>query len=288
MVVRRTAAGVDPGNAEQARAWDGPDGERWARDADRFDAALRAYRDDLVRACGVGPGDQVLDVGCGTGQTTRDAARAATSGSVLGVDLSAAMLAVARVRAAEEGLADVVFEQADAQVHPFAPVHDVVLSRTGAMFFADPLAAFVNLAGALRPGGRLVLLTWQPLSQNAWMGRVRTALAHGRELPLPLSDRPGPFGLADPGRIRRLLRAAGLVDVRVDPLRRPFHAGADVGDAERFLLGSFGGLLDGLGDDARAGALLALREDLAAHRTEDGVTYGSAAWLTRAWRASSP
>jgi SAM-dependent methyltransferase len=111
--------------------------------------------------------DRILDIGCRTGQTTRDAARAAVEGSALAVDLSSEMIALARRLAAAEGVANARFEQADVQIHPFAPAaFDVAIPRTGAMFFGDPVAAFRNIAGALRPSCRLALMAWQELARN--------------------------------------------------------------------------------------------------------------------------
>src|SRR5215468_3514402 len=145
---------VDPANAEQARAWDGDEGAYWAQNAERFDRAVAAYRERFLAAAGIGRADRVLDIGCGTGQTTRDAARAAADGAALGVDLSGQMIALARRLAARQGIANARFEQADAQIHPF-PGHwfDAAISRTGTMFFADPTTAFANIARALRPAG---------------------------------------------------------------------------------------------------------------------------------------
>jgi ubiquinone/menaquinone biosynthesis C-methylase UbiE len=129
---------VDASNAEQLRAWDGDEGACWAARADHFDRSVARHHQRLMAAAEIGWAERVLDVGCGTGRTTRDAARATGAGSALGVDLSAAMLAVARRRAAEEGLTNARFEQVDAQVHPFVPeAFDLAISRTGAMFFGD-------------------------------------------------------------------------------------------------------------------------------------------------------
>ena len=127
-----------------------------------YDAELSRYNVRLRAAADVRTADRVLDIGCGTGQTTRDAARAATSGSALGVDLSRPMVDRARLLSAQEGILNVNFELADAQVHPFAPKDFTVgLSRFGTMFFTDPVAAFTNIGRALRPGARLVQLVWQ-------------------------------------------------------------------------------------------------------------------------------
>ena len=275
---------VDPGNAAQLGAWDGAQGAYWAAQADRFDRAVARYDEPFLAAAGLRPGDRVLDVGCGTGRTTRDAAR--ITGSAVGVDLSSAMLDVARRRAAEEGLTGVRFEQADAQVAAFPPAgFDVAISRTGAMFFADPVAALANVGGALVPGGRLVLLVWQALEANEWMTEILGALAAGRPLPAPPPDAPGPFSLADPGRIRAVLTAAGHRQVEVEGLAEPEWWGADADDALTFVLGFAGWLLDGLDDAARRAALDDLHRRLADHRTDDGVELGSAAWLVTARRA---
>ncbi len=275
---------VDPGNAAQLGAWDGAQGAHWAAQADRFDRAVARYDEPFLAAAGLRPGDRVLDVGCGTGRTTRDAAR--ITGSAVGVDLSSAMLDVARRRAAEEGLTGVRFEQADAQVAAFPPAgFDVAISRTGAMFFADPVAALANVGGALVPGGRLVLLVWQALEANEWMTEILGALAAGRPLPAPPPDAPGPFSLADPGRIRAMLTAAGHRQVEVEGLAEPEWFGTDADDAVAFVLGLAGWLLDGLGPAARDGAVADLRRRMEAHAGPGGVELGSAAWLVTARRA---
>ncbi len=275
---------VDPGNAAQLGAWDGAQGAHWAAQADRFDRAVARYDEPFLAAAGLRPGDRVLDVGCGTGRTTRDAAR--ITGSAVGVDLSSAMLDVARRRAAEEGLTGVRFEQADAQVAAFPPAgFDVAISRTGAMFFADPVAALANVGRALVPGGRLVLLVWQALEANEWMTEILGALAAGRPLPAPPPDAPGPFSLADPGRIRAVLTAAGLRQVEVEGLAEPEWFGTDADDAVAFVLGLAGWLLDGLGPAARDGAVADLRRRMEAHAGPGGVELGSAAWLVTARRA---
>jgi SAM-dependent methyltransferase len=274
---------VHPANTAQLGAWDGAQGAYWAAQADRFDRAVARYDPAFLAAADLHPGDRVLDVGCGTGRTTRDAAR--ITGSALGVDLSSAMLEVARQRAADEGLTGVRFEQADAQVAAFPPAgFDVAISRTGAMFFADPVAALANVGRALVPGGRLVLLVWQALEANEWMTEILGALAAGRQLPVPPPDAPGPFSLADPGRIREVLTASGHRQVEVEGLAEPEWWGADVDDALTFVLGFAGWLLDGLDDAARGRALADLRRRLADHRTADGVEFGSAAWLVTARR----
>ncbi|MET0159245.1 MAG: class I SAM-dependent methyltransferase, partial [Acidimicrobiales bacterium] len=157
-------------NTDQREAWNGDSGLRWVADADRRDRVLAPVADALLRAAAPRAGEQVLDVGCGCGVTTLAAGQAVgSSGAATGVDLSAPMLALARERRDDADLRHVEFMEGDAQVHDLGGLHDLVLSRFGTMFFADPTAAFTNIASALRSGGRLCLATWQPLVANEWL-----------------------------------------------------------------------------------------------------------------------
>ena len=278
------AVPVDSSNLEQLRAWDGDEGAYWADNAEYFDRSVAVYHERLLAVAAIGDRDHVLDVGCGTGQTTRDAARAASAGSALGVDLSSRMLDYARRRAAEKGVTNVTFAQADAQIHPFAPgAHDVAISRTAAMFFGDHVAAFANIGRALRSGGRLVLVTWQALTGNEWIREISGALAAGRDLPVPPPD-AGPFSLSDPDRVRALLTRAGFADVELDGTTTGMWFGDDADDAHRFVLGLMGWMLEGLDNAGRARAIDALHATMAAHQTHDGVRFESAAWITLATR----
>ena len=279
-----SAPRVDSSNEDQLRAWDGDEGAYWADHADYFDRSVAAYHRRLLDQAAIQTHDRVLDVGCGTGQTTRDAARAASAGSALGVDLSSRMLDHARRRAAGEGLVNATFAQADAQVHAFEPASfDVAISRTSAMFFGDHVAAFRNIGGALRPDGRLLLVSWQPLVGNEWLREIFRALSAGRDLPGPPPD-AGPFALSDPGRVRSLLTQAGYTDITLDGMSEGLWLGNDADDAHRFALGLMGWMLEGLDDAGRARASDALHATVAAHATPDGVLFESAAWITEAIR----
>jgi len=276
---------VDPSNTNQLTAWDGNQGAYWADRADRFDEGVAAYHGQFLAAAAIEPTAAVLDIGCGNGQTTRDAARLASAGSALGVDLSSRMIAIARARAEREQVANVAFEQVDAQVHPFPEqAFDVAISRHGSMFFGDPVAAFGNIGRALRPGARLTLLTWQPLARNEWISTFRTAFANGRELPAMQTDAPGPMALSDPDRVRDLLTSAGFTSVELRGLSEPMYFGRDVDDACRFVAGQFTWLTADLDDDTRARVLDGLRANLADHQTDRGVLYDSATWLVQARR----
>ena len=276
---------VHPSNADAATAWDGPTGDIWTDNADLFDAGVARYLKPFLDAAAIEPTAHVLDVGCGNGLTTREAARLASGGSATGVDLSTRMLDQARRRAAADGLANVSFVQADVQIADLGEArYDRVISRNGVMFFGDPVAAFANLARALKPGGRMVLLVWQPMSENPWFTAFREAVAVGRELPMPPPDGPGPFALGDPDRVRALLTAAGFGEPDLVGIREPMYYGPDVARAERYVQAVLGGLLTELDDAARAEAEAGLRVTLEEHLGPEGVTYPSAMWIVTAHR----
>ena len=279
---------VDPSNEAAYRAWDGADGEFWAAHESYFDRSLARYDPALLAAAAIGPRDRVLDVGCGTGHTSRAAARLARDGAVVGIDLSSPMLERARERAHEERLGNVTFVHADAQVHPFdAASFDVVISRTGTMFFGVPAAAFANLRRALRPGGRLAMLVWQPVHENEWLTSFTAALAAGRSVPAPPPDSPGPFSLSDPQHVTELLEGAGLAHVVLDGRNEPMEFGRTADDAYENVaaMGFTTFMLDQLDPAARPGALACLRASIDAHATPEGVLYRSGVWIVTAHRS---
>jgi SAM-dependent methyltransferase len=275
-------------NIDQATEWEGPEGEHWVAHQQRYEQLSGELTPPLLDAAAITATDQVLDIGCGCGATTRLAARAATDGHALGVDLSGPMLQRAAADAAAEGLTNVDFQRADAQVHPFPPGHfNVAMSRFGVMFFADPVAAFTNIATALVPRGRLALLCWQDLAHNDWVTvPAGAALAHVPFPDLGAPDQPGPFSLADPDRITYLLTTASFRDITTTAIEAPMRFGADARDAVNFLagMGVARTLLDQVDPDTAQLALTAVRDALRPHQTPNGVTLTGAAWLVTAHR----
>lgn len=287
MTASASYSAVDETNLDQAAAWDGEEGDEWTVHAEHYDAASRRYDPHLLEGADLTRTDRVLDVGCGTGISARDAAQLVVQGGVTGIDLSARMIAEARRRSAAAGLANTAFVVGDAQVYPFDnDAFDVVISRFGALFFGQPVAAFANLARALRRRGRVALLAWQGLARNDWVLALCESLAAGRSLPEPPAGAPGPFGLADPDDVRRLLADAGFVDIELSEVREPMFLGSDTDDAFSFVagLGLTRGLTAGLDPDIRDAALDTLRRRLARQETADGVLLNGAAWLITACR----
>lgn len=250
-----------------------------------YDAELRYLDPPFQAALGIRPTDRVLDVGCGSGRSTRDAARLAARGQVLGVDVAGARIEQARELAAAEGLTNVGFEVADAQTHPFPDAgFDLVMSRFGTMFFADPATAFANLARATRPGGRLVMIVWQESAANAWAGPLIDAVLDDDA---PATETGGSaFSLADGDTTRALLESAGYGGIELTAVARPVWYGADADAAfeavlqlrdPRAALARFGGPELGRARDR-------LRAYLAAHTTPDGVLFDARAWVVSARR----
>ena len=252
---------------------------------DFYDAELRAHHEHLRAAYGIRSGDEVVDIGCGTGLATREAARAAAPGSVVGVDVSERMLERARELTAAERLGNVRYELGDAQVHRFEPGRfDVAISRFGTMFFSDPAAAFANIATALRPGARLVLLVWQRREANDWMLAIDAALGDSARLPPPGEDA---FSLGDREETARILEGAGFTDVRFEAVCEPVFYGPDVEAALATVRGfqDTKAALASLSDAEAARAVERLRDTLADHHTEErGVALDSRSWLVTARR----
>ena len=252
--------------------------------ADLFNAEVRRHDEHFRAAARVQPRDRVLDIACGTGQSTRDAARAAVEGSVLGVDISAPALQLARRRNDAEGLRNVSYLQADAQVHRFPPARfDLCISRFGAMFFTDPVAAFTNIGHALRPGARLVLLVWQAYDRNEWATAVRRALA-GDATPTDTGSELAPFSFGDPATVESILTAADFTGIGITDVHEPVYYGPDTATGSDFVLGlrHSKDLLAAADAATTERALPRLRATLAEHETDGGVFFDSRAWVVTA------
>jgi len=251
-----------------------------------FDAELRLHDEVLRRTYNIRADDRVLDIGCGTGRTTRDAARSAGKGSALGVDISASMIERARELAWAESVHNVAFEQGDAQVYHFPKDRfDLAISRFGTMFFDDPVAAFTNIAVALRSAGRLVMMVWQEHEHNEWSVVIEEAL--GREgSPVPAPEAREPFSLADQDTVEAILGAAGFGAATFTDVHEPVYYGPDVAAALEWVGGfsSTRELLMRLGAADAERALERLREALAVHASDRGVWFGSRAWIVEVRR----
>ena len=193
--------------------------------ANFYDAELALHNAHFRVAAAVGRSDRVLDIGCGAGQTTRDAARAAQAGHAHGIDVSATMLEIARRRSAEDGLANATFEVADAQIHALPEAEfDLCISRFGVMFFADPAAAFANIAKAVKRGGRLVFMVWQSRDRNEWATAIHEALDPGSASPVSSSKA---FSLGDQTVTSALLETAGFAAIEFSEINEPVFYGPD-------------------------------------------------------------
>lgn len=215
--------------------WAGERVARWLRQAPGLERQMEQVSERLFVAARIRPGETVLDVGCGTGPTTREAARAVgPTGRVTGVDISDEMLAAAASHPEEAAAAPIEWVVADAVAWPASPegAYDLVISRFGVMFFSDPAAAFARLAGAARPGGRLAMAVWSRRDESELFElplqvAVRALRGRGTEPAVPPLD-AGPFSLHDPAELSALLGRAGWRDVQVAPvdLFVPFGGGA--------------------------------------------------------------
>ena len=267
------------GDEPDVRAWVNADqaaGEFRVRYAELFDAEARLHEQRLHAAASVGAAEHVLDIGCGTGRSTRAAGRAAAAGTVLGVDISAPVLELARRLTDREGLRNVSYRLADAQVDGLGPTrYDLCISCFGAMFFADPVAAFTNIGRALRPGARMALLAWQAPERNEWYSEIDQAIGGAS------ARRARMFSLADQHTTAGILAAAGFTDVAFTEVREPVYYGADSAEAYDFVTGlqATKDLLASLNPAAAEDALRGLSVTLAGHTTRDGVLFGARTWI---------
>jgi SAM-dependent methyltransferase len=269
--------------------WRGDAVARWLAVEGELDRMLTPFGAAALARAAPRPGERVLDVGCGTGPTTVALAQAVgQTGQVRGIDIAGTLLARARERAAP--FANVDFVEADAQTAPLAADRDLLFSRFGVMFFADPAAAFANLARALVPGGRLAFVCWRTFQENPWL-QVPFAATRAviPDAVLPPVDGPGPFGLANADRVRALLAGAGFGAITLDPFDQAIQVAADLPAAVRLAMGTgpTGRALPPGDDQVRGQVADQIAAALAPYLSPDGVVLAGAAWVVSA-RLGSP
>lgn len=284
-----------PDNADQVEFWNGEVGQRWARNQDRLDRAFQPLTTALLDRAAARPGERVIDIGCGCGDLSLAlAGQLGAEGRVLAVDVSRPMLDRGRSRqkaldAAE--CAGIDWQEADAAAWPFPPAaSDLLISRFGVMFFGDPVAAFQNMRQALRPGGRLAMLCWRPVRDNAWVAIPRAAILQVVPPPeAPPPDAPGPFAFADAARVGAILARAGFTAVASAAIDATLDASSTQGgtdaaaleDAVEFAVG-FGpasALLRDVDEPTRERATAAVRDALRQHAGGARPSMGAACWL---------
>jgi SAM-dependent methyltransferase len=274
-------------NADQIAYWNGPGGERWARRQQGQDVLLAPIADILIDRAKPKAGERVLDVGCGSGFTTLAfARRVGPPGHVLGVDVSGPMLAQARASAPAN--APVEFVLADATVYPFEPASiDLLASRFGVMFFADPAKSFSNMHGALRSSGRLAFACWREPRENPWMmAPLQAVYKHVPKLPPQGPEDPGPFSFASEARVQRILNAAGFKQVAMEPcdlaLDIAIGGGLDAAVRSALDIGPTSRALQDQPETVREAAKNSIREALAPFVKGEAVPLPAAIWIVTA------
>jgi SAM-dependent methyltransferase len=269
--------------ADQAAFWNGPGGKMWIAAYERIQKSISGFSDSALAAAAAKPGEKVLDVGCGTGTTTgRLAAAVGSTGHVMGVDISEPLIDAAR----GQKLTNATFVVSDATTFPFDPAaFDLVFSRFGVMFFADPVVAFKNLQRALKPTGRLVFVCWRTPQENPW-GAVpmRAAAPHLPPLERPGPEDPGQYAFGDRARVERILKAAGFGAPTFAKLDEMNLMGRDVPDVLDNIA-AFGPLARLFKEATPAQvekARAAVAEALVPHAAADGVKLPAACWLVSA------
>jgi SAM-dependent methyltransferase len=282
-------------NAEQIKYWNEISGPKWVALDDVIESQITGIGMRAIDRANVQSGERILDVGCGCGHTALELAkRTGSAGRVTGMDISGPMLESARQRIANEGVKQAEFVQADAQTYAFEPeACDLVFSRFGVMFFADPVAAFANLRSALRETGRIAFVCWQELGKNPWIAVPTVAAAQHVELPgPPAPNAPGPFAFADRERVEGILEAAGFTQVKHESIESDLMVGGgmDLEATIQFLMqmGPAGALLREASQTIREAATDSIREALRPFISDQGVRMPSAAWLVTARNTTRP
>ncbi len=283
-------ASIDPSgpNADQVAYWNGRNAEKWVAFQESMDHMLAPLSAHVMDIAGIAIGQRVVDIGCGCGGTSIElAGRIGPSGAVLGVDISEPMLNRARQRVAELSGHTIDFLQVDASTHAFDGDADQAFSRFGVMFFQDPAAAFRNIAGALKPGGRFTFVCWAEAAANPWRSVPIAVADRHVDLPEPAAPGgPGPFSLSDKERPRALLSEAGFEDIRIERDERGLLIGSTVDAAAEHAvqLGPLGNIMRDAPPAAQDAVAQDMRKTLAQYLEEDGVRLGAATWIATARR----
>ncbi|MBL8558995.1 MAG: class I SAM-dependent methyltransferase [Hyphomonadaceae bacterium] len=274
------------GNADQIALWNEDLGQRWVREQARLDASIAPFGAAALKAAAAKSGEVVLDIGCGCGDTSLLLAQAAAPGGrVLGVDVSAPMLARARARAKEAGLDTVRFEEGDASSATLGGPFDLLFSRFGVMFFDDPLKAFRHMRSAMKPTGRMAFVCWRGFAENAWATTPAAAAIRVLGAPKPGDPfAPGPFAFGDADRTRAILEGAGWRAVTLEAFDAPMVMGRDVADAAWWStqMGPAGAMLREAGEHRREEVIAALVDALKPFAGPAGVALPGAVWIVSA------
>jgi SAM-dependent methyltransferase len=275
------------GHADQIAYWNGPGGQRWADRQQIQDVVLAPVADVLFDRARVKTGERIIDVGCGAGATTIALAeKVGPAGRVVGIDISAPMLARAR-QVAPKGM-PVEFMLADATVYGFEPAaFDLLASRFGVMFFAEPALSFANLRKALKPPGRLAFACWrEPRINPFFMAPLQAVYKHVPKLPQPEPEDPGPFSFASEARVNRVLGEAGFSGIKMEPcdlsLDIAVGRGLDAAVEGALEIGPASRALQDHPADVRAAAANSIREALTPFASGQTVKLPAAIWIVTA------
>lgn len=270
-------------NSDMSEFWNGEGGRKWLAFQESMDVSLLPFGQNAVAAAAISPGEFVLDVGCGCGDTSIEmAGLVGVDGRVLGVDISASILARAQSQAISARKANVAFECGDAQTHRFETAEfDLIFSRFGVMFFDDPVAAFRNFHSALKSDGRIVFVCWRPATHNEWVNVSLEIVAGHVSLPAPPGpEDPGPMSFGDPERVARILTTSGFSDIRISNSDTSFAIGKNLDDAVSFLMqmGPAGAAIarSDAHETTRIEIAKDMRDALLVYDTGRGVTMGAA------------
>jgi SAM-dependent methyltransferase len=274
-------------NADQIAYWNGPGGQHWTDRQQAQDILLASISELLIDRARAKAGDRIVDVGCGCGATSiAFAQKVGGSGHVLGIDISAPMLARAR-QIAPAGL-PVDFVLADATVYPFDPASiDLLVSRFGVMFFAEPTLSFANMRKALRPSGRLAFACWREPRENPWlMTPLQAVYKHAPRLPQPGPEDPGPFAFASEARVNRILSEAGFSGIGMEAcdlwLDVAGGRGIDAAVEAALEIGPAARALDGQPPDVISAATVSIREALKPFARGQSVPLPASVWIVTA------